>query len=90
MAWICIYSAVYHTMLGVKHIQWVGTYEDDIYVCFYKHIKIRGLGSDTLKVTQNIGRKYAYDMLILCVNIFKMGAKSVGLSHIAYTVIHKL
>ena len=51
---------------------------------FYKHIRIQGLGSDMLKVTQNIGWKYAYDMLILWVKIFKMGAKSVGLSHIAY------
>ena len=57
---------------------------------FYKHIKIQGLGSDMLKATQNIGWKYAYDMLILYVKIFKMGAKSVGLPHIAYIVIHKL
>ena len=42
-----------------------------------------------LKV-QNIGWKYAYDMLILYVKIFKMGARSAGLSHIAYIVIHKL
>ena len=55
---------------------------------FYKHIKVQGLGSDMLKATQNIGWKYAYKMLILCIKIFKMGAKSVGLSHIA--VIHKL
>ena len=27
-----------------------------------------------LKATQNIGWKYAYDMLILYVKIFKMGA----------------
>ena len=57
---------------------------------FYKDIKIQGLVSDMLKATQNIGWKYAYDMLILCVKILKMGAKSVGLSHIAYAVIHKL
>ena len=43
-----------------------------------------------LKATQNIGWKYAYDMLILYVKIFKIGAKIVGLSHIAYIVIHKL
>ena len=36
-----------------------------------------------LKATQNNGGKYAYDMLILYVKIFKMGARSVGLSHIA-------
>ena len=57
---------------------------------FNKHIRIQGLCSDMLKVTQNIGWKYVYDMLILCVKIFKMGAKSVRLSHIAYIVIHKL
>ena len=58
---------------------------------FYKHIKIQGLGSDMLKAPQNTGWKYAYyDMLILCVKILKMDAKSVGLSHIACTVIHKL
>ena len=28
---------------------------------FYKHIRIKGLGSDMLKVTQNIGWKYAYE-----------------------------
>ena len=43
-----------------------------------------------LKATQNIGEKYAYDMLIPCVQFFKMGAKSVGLSHIVYIVIYKL
>ena len=42
-----------------------------------------------LKAIQNIGGKYAYDMLILCVKFFKMGAKSVGLSHMAFIVIHK-
>ena len=57
---------------------------------FYKHIKIQELGSDMLKATQNIGWKYAYDMLIICVKIFKMGVKSVGLSHIAYIVTYKL
>ena len=57
---------------------------------FYKHIKIQGLGSDMLKATQNIGWKYAYDMPILWVKIFKMCAKSVGLSHVTYIVIHKL
>ena len=30
-----------------------------------------------LEATQNIGSKYAYDMLILCVQIFKIGAKSL-------------
>ena len=40
---------------------------------FYKRIKIQGLGSDMLKAAQKIGAKYAYDMLILCVQIFKMG-----------------
>ena len=54
------------------------------------HIRIQGLGSGMLKAIQNIGRKYVYNMLILCVKIFLMGAKSVGLSHIAYIVIHKL
>ena len=39
---------------------------------FYKHIKIQGLGSDMLIATQNIGWKYAYDMLALCVKIFIM------------------
>ena len=53
------------------------------YMFFYKHIRIQELGSDMVKVTQNIGWKYAYDRLILYVKIFKMGAKSVGLSHIA-------
>ena len=43
-----------------------------------------------LKAAQNIGWKYAYDMLILYVKIFKMGSKSVRLSHIAYIAIHKL
>ena len=43
-----------------------------------------------LKATQNIDWNYAYDMLILCVKIFKMDTKSVALSHIAYIVIHKL
>ena len=43
-----------------------------------------------LKAIQNIGWKYAGDMLILYVKIFKMGAKRVGLSHIAYIVIQKL
>ena len=57
---------------------------------FYKHIKIQGLGSKMPKATQNIGWKYAYDMLILCVKIFKMSAKSVGLSHIPYIVAHEL
>ena len=57
---------------------------------FYKYIRVKGLGSDMLKVTQNIGWKYTYDMLIPGVQIFKMGGKSVGLSHIAYIVIHKL
>ena len=56
---------------------------------FYKYIRIKGLGSDMLKVTQNIGW-YAYDMLILWVKIFKICAKSVGLSHIACIVIRKL
>ena len=42
------------------------------------------------KAPQNTGWKYAYDMLILCVKIFKMDAKSVELSHGAYIVIHKL
>ena len=40
---------------------------------FYKRIKIQGLGSDMLKAAQNIGSKYAYNMLILCVQIFKTG-----------------
>ena len=61
-----------------------------ILVFFYKRIKIQGLGSDMLKTTQNIAWKYVYGMLILCSKIFKMCAKSVGLSHIAYTVIHIL
>ena len=61
-----------------------------ILVFFYKHIKVQGLGSDMLKTTQNIAWKYVYGMLILCTKIFKMGAKSVELSHIAYTVIHIL
>ena len=43
-----------------------------------------------LKVTENIGWKYACDMLILYVNIFKMDAKSLELSHIVYIVIQKL
>ena len=60
------------------------------YMFFYKHLKSQGLDSDLLKATQNIGKKYACDMLILCVQFFKMGAKSVGLSHIAYIVIYKL
>ena len=60
------------------------------YMFFYKHIKIQELGSNILKATQNIGGKHAYDMLILWVKFLKMGAKSVGLSHIAYIVIHKL
>ena len=62
----------------------------DIHVFFISILKFKGLVSDMLKATQNIGWKYAYDMLILCVKILKMGAKSVGLSHIAYAVIHKL
>ena len=41
---------------------------------FYKHIKIQGLGSDMLKATQNIGRKYTYDMLILCVKIINFNS----------------
>ena len=41
---------------------------------FYKHIKIQGLGSDMLKATQNIGWKYAYDMLILCVKIINFNS----------------
>ena len=41
----------------------------DITCLFHKHIKIKGLGSDVLKVTQYIGKKYAYDMLALCVKI---------------------
>ena len=45
------------------------------YTFFYNRIKIQGLGSDMLQVTQNIGSKYAYDMLILCVQIFQMDAK---------------
>ena len=62
-----------------------------IHTCFfYKYIRIQGLGSDMLKATQNIDWNYAYDMLILCVKIFKMGTKSVALSHIAYIAIHKL
>ena len=44
---------------------------------FYKHIKIQGLGSNMLKVTQHIGWKYAYDMLTLCVRIFKMKSYSM-------------
>ena len=40
---------------------------------FYKRIKLQGLGSDMLKAAQNIGSKYAYNMLILCVQIFKTG-----------------
>ena len=44
---------------------------------FYKHIKIQGLGSDLLKATQNIGWKYAYDMLIPCVKTFKMKSYSM-------------
>ena len=42
---------------------------------FYKHVKIQGLGSDMLMATQNSGWKYAHDVLILGVKIFKMGAK---------------
>ena len=42
-----------------------------------------------VKVTQNIDWKYAY-MFILWVKIFKIGAKSVGLSHIACIVIREL
>ena len=42
-----------------------------------KRIKIQELGSDMLEATQNIGSKYAYDMFILCVQIFKIGAKSL-------------
>ena len=57
---------------------------------FYKHIRIQGLGSNVPKAAQNIGWKYAYDMLILYVKIFKIGAKSMGLPFIAYIVIHKL
>ena len=40
---------------------------------FYKHIKICGLGSDMLKATQNIGWKYACDMLILCAKVIFQG-----------------
>ena len=43
-----------------------------------------------LKVTQNIGWKYDYDMDILYVKIFKVGAKNLELSHIVYIVIQKL
>ena len=43
---------------------------------FYKRIKIQGLGSDMFKSAQNIGWKYAYDMLILRVKIFKMKSYS--------------
>ena len=45
---------------------------------YYEHTNFQGLDSDMLKATENIGWKYVYDMLILCVKIFKMGAKSVG------------
>ena len=44
---------------------------------FYKRITIQGLGSDMFIATQNICSKYAYDMLILCVQIFIMGAKGL-------------
>ena len=57
---------------------------------FYKHIKIQALGSDMLKGRQNVGWKYADDMLIPCVKVFKIGAKSVGLSHIAYIMVNEL
>ena len=41
------------------------------YMLFFdKHIKIQGLVSDMFKATQYIGKKYAYDMLILCVKIY--------------------
>ena len=43
-----------------------------------------------LQITQSNGWKYACDMLILYVNIIKMGVKSVELSHIAYIVIQIL
>ena len=41
---------------------------------FFKHIRIQGLGSDMFKATQNIGWKYAYDMLILCVKIINFNS----------------
>ena len=44
-----------------------------LHVFLYKHIKIRELGSDMLKVTQDIGWKYACDMLILCVKVIFQG-----------------
>ena len=44
---------------------------------FYKNIKIQGLGSDILKATQNISRKYAYNTPILCIKIFKMKSYSI-------------
>ena len=55
---------------------------------YYKHIKIQGLGLDMLKATQNIGWKYAYDILTLCVKIFKTKSCSMGLKskkQICYT-----
>ena len=54
---------------------------------FYKHIKVQGLGSDMLKATQNIDWKYAFDMLILSVKIFKMKSYSMELSHNNYFFI---
>ena len=45
------------------------------FVFFYKHIKIQGLGLNMFKATQNIGQKYAYDMLILYVKIFKIAKR---------------
>ena len=44
------------------------------YMFFYKHIKLQGLGSDMLIETQNIGWKYAYDMLILWVKIINFNS----------------
>ena len=64
--------------------------KNSMYAFFISIVRFEGLGSNMLKVTQNIGWKYDYDMHILYVKIFKVGAKNLELSHIAYIVIQKL
>ena len=74
--WLCRESF----QLAMLCLEWSIVFRAPLTCFFNKHIRIQGLGSDMLKTRQNIGWKYAYDMLILCVINFNSTFHNIGLS----------
>ena len=63
---------IYEFLKFKKWFSWNLKIYQNIHIFLNKHIKIQGLRSNVLKITQKIGWKLAYDMLIICARIFKM------------------